>query len=155
MTALIKVKNPSLITSERVICAVEGTQEEVCQETGTRPHREQRRGVGWAQHSASDAHDILPPCGITAGRPRLRRSPPALHLFFLAPSLCWLVNRDYSQRAEPGRRTGRWACDWLSDTLLRDQDKNTLLSAFLHCFSVSSSLVLMLFCHLHWAYYTY
>lgn len=27
MTALIKVKNPSLITSERVICAVEGTQE--------------------------------------------------------------------------------------------------------------------------------
>lgn len=72
------------------------------------------RGVGWAQHFALDGHDILPRCGITGGRPRLNAALLPCFVVFVFFSSLWLVNRDYTQKAEPGSHT-EWPSMWLSD----------------------------------------
>ena len=82
-------------------------------------YRGRGRGVGWAQHLAAHAHDILLPCGITGGRPRLRRSPPAFQSLFclpppLPPSLHWLVNRDYTQNAWQSDKMAQHVTEWMT-----------------------------------------
>lgn len=70
------------------------------------------RGVGWAQHLALHAHDMLPPRGITGGRPRLKCSPPALHIF-LSPSADWSTEITLREQSPAVGQNG-WACDWVT-----------------------------------------
>lgn len=130
MTGLTRVKNFLLITSEHVSVPVEIALEG--DRHGWTKGKEEELGELsiWHRMPTAYFHTV----GLLVDD--LDCSAALLpSIFFFFPSLPpWLVNRDYSQRAEPGSQTGRLSM-WLSDTLRK---KKTLLFPFLLCFSFSS-----------------